>query len=316
MGAWLLSIAAAVAAPAGPRVLVAVGAPGAPEYGQAFGAWADRWQRAAERAGAAFTRIGDAPRDAADPEDRERLKALLAAESRTEGEAIWLVLIGHGTFDGREAKFNMRGPDVSAAEIAEWLTPFERPLAVIDCTSSSAPFINRLSGPNRIIVTATKSGYELNYARFGDYLSQAIADPAADLDKDEQVSLLEAFLVASKRVAEFYEEEARLATETALIDDNGDGRGTPAAWFRGVRIVERAASGADPDGARARGFHVIRSDREARMPADLRARRDALERAVEALRAERGDRPGDEAYYEKLEPLLAELARLYESLGD
>ena len=114
---------------------------------------------------------------------------------------------------------------------------------MINCASSSAPFINRLSAPDRVVVTATKSGYELNYARFGDYLSAPSPTPAADLDKDEQTSLLEAFLLASGRVAEFYEQEARLATETALIDDNGDGQGTPAAWFRGVRAVRRAKTG-------------------------------------------------------------------------
>jgi len=290
-------------------IIVVAGAPGTPEYGKAFDAWAERWRLAAERAGAAFERIGGG-------EGRAHLRATLAAAPKAGDEPLWLVLIGHGTFDGREAKFNMVGPDVSATELAEWLKPFERPLVVINCASSSAPFINKLSAPNRVVVTATKSGYELNYTRFGDYLSQAIADPASDIDKDEQVSLLEAFLVASKRVAEFYEEEARLATETALIDDSGDGRGTPASWFRGVRLVAQAARGADPDGARARGFHLIRSDREARMPADLRARRDALERAIEALRAEKGEGAAQDAYYKKLEPLLVELAKLYESLGE
>ena len=115
---------------------------------------------------------GDSPGDVS---DRERLQTLLSKESKTATTALWLVFIGHGTFDGQSAKFNLRGPDVTAAMLNEWLTPFERTVAVIDCSSSSAPFINRLSHPGRIVLTATKSGYEMNFARFGEYLATAIA---------------------------------------------------------------------------------------------------------------------------------------------
>ena len=292
-----------------PTVLLVIGAAGMPEYGQMFDRWADRWTEAAETAGAQCVRVGG---DAAgDVSDRERLETLLSKESKTATAALWLVLIGHGTFDGRSAKFNLRGPDVTAALLNEWLTPFERPLAVIDCSSSSAPFINRLSRPGRILLTATKSGYELNFARFGDYLASAIAEATADLDKDQQTSLLEAFLMASARTAEFYEQEARLATETPLIDDNGDGLGTPASWFRGIRAVRRAKAGAPLDGLRAHQLHLIHSAREQTMPSELRARRDELERKIEALRESKDKNPSTDDYYAKLEPLMTELARLY-----
>ena len=89
-------------------------------------------------------------------------------------EELWLVLLGHGTFDGKVAKFNLRGPDFSADELASWLQPFKRPLAVIDCSSCSAPFLPKLSAPGRVIITATRSGNEENYARFGQYISEAI----------------------------------------------------------------------------------------------------------------------------------------------
>ena len=118
--------------------------------------------------------------------------------------------------------------------------------------------------PNRIVVTATKSGNEMNFARFGQYLAEAIADPRADLDKDGQVSLLEAFLTASGRVEEYYRTHAQLATEHALLDDNGDRLGTPADWFRGVRATKRAKDGAQLDGLRAHQLHLIPSDREQR----------------------------------------------------
>ena len=151
------------------------------------------------------------------------------------------MVIGHGTFDGKEAKFNLRGPDLSAADLAEWLKPFRRPVAVINCASASSPFINKLSATNRVIIAATRSGYEQNYARFGEYISSAVADPQADLDKDGQTSLLEAFLMASRRVAEFYNTEGRLATEHALLDDNGDGLGTPTRCTS-VSLGRRAAA--------------------------------------------------------------------------
>ena len=118
----------------------------------------------------------------------------------------------------------------------------------------------------------------------------------ADLDKDEQVSLLEAYLTACRQGAEFYEQDARLATEHALLDDNGDGLGTPAAWFRGLRATQRAKDGASLDGTRAHQWHLIASDREQQMPAELRQRRDELELKIATLRAEK-EHMDDDDYY-------------------
>src|SRR6185312_1167925 len=112
---------------------------------------------------------------------------------------------------------------------------------------------------------------------------EAIADPRADLDKDGQVSLLEAFLTASGGVQEYYRTHSQLATEHALLDDNGDKLGTPADWFRGVRATRRARDGAPLDGIRAHQLHLIFSDRERRMPASVRQRRDQLELSLAAL---------------------------------
>jgi hypothetical protein len=180
-----------------PTVVIVVGAPGTPEYASEFRGWADSWKSAAGKAGAETVEIGLG--DAGGASDRDRLIATLAASGAASNEPLWLVLMGHGTFDGREAKFNLRGPDVTDLELAKWLDPIKRPVVVIDCTSASAPFLNRLSKPNRSIITATRSGSEVNYARFGHYMAEAIADINADLDKDGQVSLLEAYLSASRR---------------------------------------------------------------------------------------------------------------------
>jgi hypothetical protein len=291
-----------------PCVLTVVGASGKPEYAAEFRRSADLWKAAATKAGAESIAIGLS--DESGVTDRDRLRAVLAEQSKSSREPLWIVLIGHGTFDGREAKFNLRGPDVTDLEFSNWLEPIKRPIAFLDGSSSSAPFLNRLSGENRIIVTATKSGHELNYARFGRYLAEAITDLQADLDKDGQVSLLEAYLTASHRVEEYYKTRSQLATEHALLDDNGDKLGTPAEWFRGVRATRRAKDGAPLDGIRAHQLHLILSDRERGIPAPVRRRRDELERTIATLRDQKG-KLAEDAYYHRLEPLMVELGRLY-----
>jgi hypothetical protein len=291
-------------------MLVVVGAEGSHEFGRQFRTWAQRWETAARQGGLEYTAIGlESPGETA---DRDRVATWLAERKGTAAAPLWLVLIGHGTYDGKTPRFNLRGPDFTAAELAQWLAPIERPLAIINCASSSGPFLHELSGHNRVIITATRSGFEYNFARLGHYLSTAISDLRADLDKDEEVSLLEAFLSASAGVAEFYAQDGRLLTEHALVDDNGDHLGTPADWFRGVRAVRTAKDGAAPDGALAARFHLVRSRQEERLAPELRARRDALEAELARLRDRRGELPEEERL-RLLEPLLLELAKLYEA---
>ncbi len=291
-------------------VIVVVGAAGEEEFGKNFAAWAENWRKAATAGGAKFVPIGLAPPDGTN--DITHLQQALDTEPKDSAAELWLVLIGHGTFDGKDAKFNLRGPDFSATDLATWLKDFHRPLAVIDTSSASAPFLTKLSAPGRVVVTATRSGNEVNYARLGQYFSEAIANPEADLDKDGQTSLLEAFLSASRQVADFYKAQGRLATEHALLDDNGDGLGTPADWFRGVRAVRKARDGAAVDGLRAQQFCLVRSPDEQKIPMQVRARRDELELQVAGLRDKKATLQEDE-YYRQLEVLLVELARLNES---
>ncbi|HPC95201.1 MAG TPA: hypothetical protein PLU87_09675 [Sedimentisphaerales bacterium] len=310
-GVWVLSMIGAAASVAAPSVIVVVGAPGMPEYREQFTAWTGLWERACTRAGAPCRTVG--LNDSAEMPDRLRLKELLATEPHTGDAPLWLVLIGHGTFDGRTARFNLRGPDLTADDLVEWLRPMQRTLALIDVSSSSAPFLPALSAPGRVIVTATKSGFEQNYTRFGRYLAEAIAEPQADLDKDGQTSLLEAFLTASDHTQAFYQAQGRLATEHALLDDNGDGLGTPADWFRGIRPVRKAADGASLDGYRAHQLHLLYSDTESAMPPALRAERDRLELEVMKRRDAKAELP-EAQYYSQLEVLLCEIARIYEQI--
>lgn len=290
-------------------LILVIGAAGEPEYGEQFSAWADLWKQAAAKGGLQTSIIGV---DTNHPDnDLTRLLTVLTNESAKPAGELWLVFIGHGTYDGRSAKFNLRGPDISATDLAAALKPCLRPLAVIDCASASGPFINALSGPNRVIITATRSGSEVNATRFGGYLAKAIADPAADLDKDGQTSLLEAFLLASRETQQFYKEAGRLATEHALLDDNGDGLGTPADWFSGVRAVKTAANGKSVDGVRAQQMMLVRSQVEQELSPEVRSRRDELEKRLSDLRLRKGSMKEDD-YYKQLEGILIETARLYE----
>jgi hypothetical protein len=291
-------------------LVLTLGAPGEPAYAEQFAAWAELWKKAAGQGAMRVRVIGQD--EAASPDDRTRLLNVLAEEvSRPAGE-LWLVFIGHGTYDGKTAKFNLRGPDLSPQDLAAALKSCVRPLVIIQCASASGPFLPALSAPGRVIVTATRSGYEVNFARFGGYLARAMADPAADLDHDGQVSLLEAFLLAARQVDQFYREQGRLMTEHALLDDNGDGLGTPPEWFQGVRAIKAPEKGKTVDGVRAHQMILARGQSERALGPQARARRDELEQELSALRSKKAGMNEDD-YYSQLEKIMVETARLYSS---
>lgn len=309
LGVWLLTSTALASTNRSepPTLLLVIGAPGEPQYQTNFLDQAAGWTAAAQRQGARVLTVGLTPE--AGREDRTQLEQLLTAETN-HVSTLWLVLIGHGTFDGKEARFNARGPDFSASELAAWLAPLSRPLVIINTTSSSAPFLQKLSRTNRIVLTATRSGNEQNVTRLGSALSQALMDPEADLDSDQQTSLLEAFLAASQRVAESYKAEGRLLTEHALLDDNGDGLGTPPEWYRGLRPIKQPKAGKTIDGRRAHQVYLLPSPTELALPTEVRAQRDALENEINSLR-DRKTTLSETAYYAELEALLLKLAVLY-----
>jgi hypothetical protein len=287
-------------------VLVA-GAPGDEKYEDDFRGQIEQWAALATAGGHRLARVGcDAEVEVT---DREQLRQVLADLPVDATTPLWLVLIGHGTFDGAEARFNLRGPDLTPSDLANWLEPFQRPLVVINSASASAPFLPALAGPDRVIVTATRSGFEQNATRFGQFLAAAWSEADSDLDHDGQVSLLEAAVVAWRRVAEFYRSAGRLRTEHALLEDNGDGLGTPLEWFRGVRAIREPREGAVADGLRAHQFVLVPSVAERELSPEVRLRRDALERSIHTLRQRKGSM-AEEDYYAELERLLLDMARL------
>ena len=289
------------AAPRELDVVIVLGAPGTEEYGKKFQTQMEAWTNACAKAGIT-------PVVVRGEKTTEELEKRLTTSNPSH--PLWLVLIGHGTFDGREAMFSAEGPDFDAKQLAGWLKPLKQEVVLIHTASASGGFLRPLSGPNRVIITSTKSPDEVFYARFGEYFAKAIGGlPEADLDQDKQVSLLEAFRHASKATAIFYENDGRLATEHALLEDNGDGIGTRSEVLDADAAV---APGTILDGARAAQLVLVLSTEEQQLTDAQRRTRDELERELKALKEQRSKLNEDD-YYARLEALLRKLGTAYET---
>lgn len=300
------SSAARAAEQAKTSLLVVVGAAGDEQYGKIFAEEAEQWRATAKTSGVEFAIVGEGDNKAG---DKVALQAKLKQEAAAGDAPLWLVFIGHGTYDGRTAAFNLRGPDVTSTELADWLKEVARPTIVVDTTAASAPFLTALSAPHRVVVTATKSGTERNYARFGRYFAKRVIDPTADLDKDERTSLFEAYLAAARDTAEFYKSEGRIQTEHPLLDDDGDGKGIRAEFFERGRLVKKPTGVQTVDGDLARRLALKPSASDALLTPEQLAERDTLETELSELRSRKAQTPENE-YFAELERLLLKLARL------
>jgi hypothetical protein len=236
----------------------------------------------------------------------------IAAQARP-GDRVLIVLIGHGASATSGARFNLPGPDLTAAEFARLLTPLAAQAVVFANTASaSGGFVAALSGPDRTVITATKTEGEKNQTRFGEFFTAAFAaaDAGADTDKDGRVSVLEAFLWARARTTDSYNRDGQLLTEHAVLDDNGDGKGTDAPGQPGGdgalarTLFLSAASATRPEGDQA--------DPELRA---LVAQRDGIEAKISALRAAK-DKTEPEKYERDLEQLLIDLARVNRTIRE
>ena len=305
-GIVLLTLAGRAAAQ-DTHLLIVAGLGGEPQYAESFRAWSSSLQAAAEkRMGIPRSRITyltESPEKDAQADGRatregiEKAFAQAAARCRP-GDTIAVVLFGHGSGAGEEARFNLPGPDASARDFAAWLVPFALQRVVfVNTASASGDFQKVLAGKNRIVLTATKSSQERNEAVFGRYFSEALSADAADVDKSGQVSILEAFEAAKAQVATEYQPERRLLTEHATLED-GEGGALARSTFLGGRasaIAERRAESADPA--------LVALEQERR----------ALEDRIEALKATKGSSP-TERYETELEQLLLNLAMKNEEI--
>ena len=212
------------------------------------------------------------------------------------------MFFGHGNPRGDSAVVNLPGPDLSAGDLAEMLQGFEQQvLVIVNTASASGPFARRLSAANRIVITATSSGREYYAGLFGDYFADAFAGNGADRDKDDMVSLLEAFDYARREVRRSYEAEKRLLTEHALLDDNGDG------------VASLEPGEFEADGAFAHRVHLQQpwtpSGPTAAAMLEMLERKRRLEESISELKMQRDSLPRD-SYYDRLELLLVDLALL------
>jgi hypothetical protein len=287
------------------------GAGGEEEYAKRFAGWTAELRRAlVERFGfdeARVTVLAESPEGVralkATAEEVRRAFQTLRASAGPES-TVFVFLIGHGTFDGRQAKFSLVGPDLAAAEYAELLGGLNaRRVVVFNMASASGEFIKSLSAPGRVVVTATRSGQEQNATRFPEHFIAALTSRDADADQNGRVSVLEAFDYAVRLTAEQYKRAGRLATEHALFDDSGDGVG------------HAAAEGGD--GALARNTYLdsLSSEQAAASAetARLLRERERLEVEVEQLKSRKGSLP--EADYEaELERVFVSLAKVNRSI--
>jgi hypothetical protein len=303
---FLLSLSSLKAA--NHEILVIVGASGESSYAEGFKAAAEAWGKAAKTADASLEIIG--LKQAPDEQDKDTIHEWIQNLDTESAVPAWVVYIGHGTYNRRNAFLNLNGPDLSAKELAEWVPTMNRTLIFVHGGSASSPFLKELSGSNRILISATRNPDEINYTRFGEYFAEIISTTDGDIDQDGQTSLLEAFLTTADRVEGFYTENGRLASEHSLIDDTGDALGTPPDWFRGIRVTKRAKGGQTPDGFRAHQIALIPSELEKNLPPEQRQQRDALEAELETVR-KRKDRLAEDDYYGMLEAILLKLSEIY-----
>src|SRR5262245_14787203 len=217
---------------------------------------------------------------------------------------LLIFFIGHGTFDGKVAKFNLIGPDLAASDYAQLIAGLPTSnIIIITTASASGEFIKPLSGEGHIVITATRSGMEQNAPHFAEYFIAALANPEADTDKNSRVSVLEAFEYASKLTAKFYEQKGRLATEHSLLDDNGDGTGHAKAEEGDGALAKTTYFDSLPQ-QQAGGDPVL---------AKLYTDRLRLEGEIEQLKARKAQMK-EEEYEDALEKLLIDLAKLNQDI--
>jgi hypothetical protein len=300
-GVWLC----AMPTRAGVYYVTVAGLGGEPDYEQEFTSLAtdlDRLLKASGSDAHVYTLDGN---DAT----RARLTDVLgnvASHAKPDDDFV-LVLIGHGSYDGVEYKFNLVGPDISAADLA---TLCDRIAAkrqlIVNTTSSSGGSIPALEKRGRCVISATKSGTEKNATVFARYWVEAMHDPEADLDKNQAVSALEAFQYATKKTAAFYDSQKRLATEHAVFDDTGHhdavrepasdtGEGQLLSSFTLIRLGAKQKAYNDP-AKRA-----------------LLAQKEELERKIDALKYQKMAMSRDD-YKTQLTAALLELAKVQDQL--
>jgi hypothetical protein len=281
------------------HLLVIVGVGGDDDHVKAFSGEALAVLKAAKKDGVPDGNVTFLGENAEISEGRMKARATRENVTKAFGDLatgakpdddIFIVLIGHGSFDGKTAAFNLPGPDLTANDYATLLSQFKmQKVTFVNTASASGPFIEALKGPARVIVTSTKVGGERNETRFAAFFAEALDSESADRDRNGRVSVQEAFDYAAAKVKEDYEKHGTILTEHATLDDGSQGKLAATLYLAPPRSRTAAAQAADP---------ALRA---------LLEQRDALERQVNDLRLKKDTMDADR-YEQELEKLLTELA--------
>lgn len=270
--------------------VIIMGLGGMPEYEENFTGWAERLEKffREEPETAVYFLDGREKR-------REDVLELWAElESRPDPEELWLFLIGHGTFDGRFYKLNIRGPDITDEDLAAFLDRLEaRRTFVIAATSASGALLRGLPGPGRAIVTATRHERQRQPPLFLSFFLEAVTSAEADANKDGRVSLLEAFEYSRKNVEDWYESRGRIQTEHPVLEDRAEGL---------------LAAGAFLSTPPAQAYRTLEAQ-------ELARDKTRVEREIEDLKYRKGELSEGE-YFRQLEQLLVQLATLSEKISE
>jgi hypothetical protein len=221
----------------------------------------------------------------------------------TGADTLLLVLLGHGTFDGVDAKFNLVGPDLNATEWKSLLDGVAGRIVIVNTTESSFPFLEQLSSKGRVVITATDSASQRFATVFPEYFIRSLVDRSSDFDKNGRVSILEAFDAASAGVKQHYEQRGQLSTERPLIDDDGDRMGRES----GAPGSDGTLAGTvylEPEPGGQAGAPEV---------AALERRRLVLEARLQALKERKGT-ASEAEYQAELERILTELARVAQAI--
>jgi hypothetical protein len=278
---------------------------GEPEYDARFSGWAkdlDKLLHQVEPQAKIKTLYGaDATRANVEAYLRE-----VAKEAKAD-DSVVLMLIGHGSFDEFDYKFNLPGPDLTASALAALLDklPTTHQL-IVNMTSASGGSIAVLEKAKRVVITATKTGSEKNATVFPRYWIEGMRDPAADSDKNDIVTALEVFRYAEDKTAKFYETQKRLSTEHALIEDAGKGEGVKAP---------SAENGEGLTAGRFAVLHLGAAAVQSRDPAKLALlkQKEDLEAQIDDLKYRKASMAVQE-YRGQLQQLLLQLAQTQEAL--
>ncbi len=264
--------------------VIVEGLGGEPSYQERFSEYAGKLEEVCKKTAGDESRVHVLSGETAKRGAIEDLFKQLAQQTEKE-DTVSLFLIGHGSWDGHAYKFNIPGPDITANQLQKLLDalPAGRQLVAVT-TSSSGASIDQLKSERRVVVAATRSGRERNAPIFPKYWVEALSNEAADADKNDVITALEAFNYAEQKVKGFFDKEKRMATEHARLE------GGFAASFTLARLEAAVEAAEDP---------VVRA---------LMAEREEIEHRVNDLKLRKDSIP-DEQYFDELEKLLLELAR-------